>query len=62
MILDGISNAPLVVGCTFDQGMWKIYKTKVRGGHYIIKETSSENEAFDFFYDLVLHAHNRLLD
>lgn len=62
MILDKISDAPLVIGCAFDLGMWKVYKTQERGGHYIIKETSSENEAFDFFYELVLSAHNRLLN
>ncbi|MFD2923031.1 hypothetical protein [Halobacillus naozhouensis] len=60
LILEKISDAPLVMGCAFDKGMWKIYKTKERGGHYIIKETESENEAFDFFYELVLSAHNRL--
>ena len=62
IILDKISNAPLVIGCAFDQGMWKVYKTKERGGHYIIKETGSENEAFDFFFEIVLSAHNRLLN
>jgi len=62
LILDKISNAPLVIGCAFGQGMWKVYKTKERGSHYIIKETNSENEAFDFLYELVLSAHNRLLN
>ncbi|WP_283152623.1 hypothetical protein [Guptibacillus hwajinpoensis] len=59
MILDKISDAPLVLGCAYDQGVWKIYKTGERDGHYIIKEYASENEAFDFFYELVLSKHNR---
>ena len=49
MILDKISDAPLVLGCAYDQGVWKIYKTGERDGHYIIKEYASENEAFQFF-------------
>lgn len=58
VVLDNITDEPLVMGCTFDQGKWKVYKTKERGGHYIIKETDNENEAFDLFYDLVLDRHN----
>ena len=59
MILDKISDASLVIGCAFDQGVWKIYKTGERTGHYVIKEFETENEAFDFFYELVLSKHKR---
>ncbi|MBN8211164.1 hypothetical protein JI666_20810 [Bacillus sp. NTK071] len=58
MVLDGVTDEPLVLGCAYDQGVWKVYKTRERGGHYIIKEFTSENEAFDFFYELVLSQHN----
>lgn len=52
IILDKISNASLVLGCAFDEGKWKVYKTRERGGHYIIKEFVNEHEAFDYFYKL----------
>jgi len=60
MVLDSITDEPLVMGCAYDQGKWKVYKTKERGGHYIIKETDSEDEAFNLFYELVLSRHNRI--
>jgi len=56
IILDKISNASLVLGCAFDEGKWKVYKTRERGGHYIIKEFVNENEAFDYFYEMILIA------
>jgi hypothetical protein len=58
MVLDGITDEPHVLGCTFNQGKWKIFKTRERGGHYIIKEYTNEDEAFDFFYEIVLSQHN----
>lgn len=60
MILDKITDAPLVMGCAFDEGLWKIYETRERGGHFIIKQLKSENEAFDYFYELLLDRHNYL--
>ena len=54
IILDKISNASLVLGCAFDEGKWKVYKTRERGGHYIIKEFDHEHEAFDYFYEVIL--------
>lgn len=60
MVFDSITDEPLVMGCTYDQGKWKVYKTKERGGHYIIKETDSEDEAFNLFYELVVSRHNRI--
>lgn len=60
MVFDSITDEPLVMGCVYDKGKWKVYKTKERGGHYIIKESDSENEAFDFFYELVISRHNRI--
>lgn len=35
--LDRISDAPLVLGCAYNQGVWKVYETRERGGHFIIK-------------------------
>ncbi|MBT2718596.1 hypothetical protein [Bacillus sp. ISL-57] len=60
MVLDTITDESLVIGCAHDQGVWKVYKTRERGGHYIIKEMASENEAFDFLYELILSRHNRI--
>lgn len=58
LILDKISDAPHVIGCAFDQGFWKVYKTNERGGHYVIIETKSETDAFNYLYELVLIEHN----
>lgn len=58
MIFDKISDAPLVLGCAYDQGVWKIYETRERGGHFVIKEKNNEDEAFDYFYKVVLSEHN----
>ena len=57
--LDEISDAPLVLGCAYDQGVWKIYETRERGGHFIIKEINNEEDAFEYFYKVVLSQHNR---
>lgn len=57
--LDKISDAPLVLGCAYDQGVWKVYETRERGGHFIIKKIDSEEDAFDYFYKVVLSQHNR---
>lgn len=58
--LDKLSDAPLVLGCAFDQGVWKVYETRERGGHFIIKKIDNEDEAFDYFYKIVLSQHNRI--
>ncbi|MCM3164000.1 hypothetical protein KDJ21_016330 [Metabacillus litoralis] len=60
VVIDNITDEPLVMGCAFDNGVWKIYKTKERGGHYVIKEFLHENQAFDYFYELLLSRHNYL--
>ncbi|AIF42603.1 hypothetical protein [Virgibacillus sp. SK37] len=57
--LDKISDAPLVLGCAYNQGVWKVYETRERGGHFIIKKIDSEEDAFDYFYKVVLSQHNR---
>lgn len=36
--LNLITDAPYVMGCCFDGGVRKVYKTRERLGHYIIKE------------------------
>ncbi|MCK0473699.1 hypothetical protein [Halalkalibacter sp. APA_J-10(15)] len=59
LVLDRITDEPLVIGCVLDQGKWKVFKTRERGGHFIIEEYDKENEAFDLLYDLLLSRHNR---
>ncbi|UQW96265.1 hypothetical protein M2M59_09590 [Rummeliibacillus sp. G93] len=51
--LNRITDAPLVMGCVPVNGSWKIFETFERGGHYIIKEFDNENDAFEYFYELV---------
>ena len=58
IVTDSVTDEPLVLGCAFHQDTWKIYETNERGGHFIIKELNSENEAFDYFYELVLTQHS----
>lgn len=58
VVIDNITDESLVMGCAFDNGFWKVYKTRERGGHYVIKEFINENEAFDYFYELLLSRHN----
>lgn len=58
--LDKLSDAPLVLGCAFDQGVWKVYETRERGGHFVIKKIDNEDDAFDYFYEILLNQHNRL--
>ncbi|MGA9289228.1 MAG: hypothetical protein WBV93_12890 [Anaerobacillus sp.] len=57
MVLDRITDEPLVLGCAYDHGKWKIFETRERGGHFIIKEVDHESEAFDLFYEMVLSQH-----
>lgn len=54
VVLDSITDEPLVVGCFLEEGVWKIYETRERGGHFIIMKLENENEAFDYFYELLL--------
>lgn len=62
MVLDKITDDPLVMGCVLDNGRWKVFETRERGGHFIIKELDYETEAFDYFYELLLSRHNYLLE
>ena len=57
LMLDKISDASLVLGCAYDEGVWKVYRTRERGGHFVIKEFNNENDAFDYFYELVVIYH-----
>ncbi|WP_053218449.1 hypothetical protein [Virgibacillus senegalensis] len=59
LVLDDITDESLVLGCVYDQGVWKVYETRERGGHFIIKELDKENDAFDYFYQIVLSQHDR---
>jgi len=59
IVTEGITDESLVLGCAFDEENWKVYKTRERGGHYILKEFDNENEAFDYFYEVILIEHNR---
>lgn len=54
MVLDKITDDYFVIGCALDDGCWKIYKTRERGGHYIINEFDNEDSAFEFFYEFIL--------
>ncbi|MGG0658423.1 hypothetical protein [Rummeliibacillus pycnus] len=54
IVLDQITDAPLVLGCVLEGNVWKVYQTKERSGHFILEEFNNENEAFDFFYDTIL--------
>ncbi|MFG3611207.1 hypothetical protein [Rummeliibacillus stabekisii] len=54
IVLDKITDAPLVLGCVLEDNKWKVYQTKERTGHFIIEEFNSENDAFDFFYETIL--------
>ncbi|RVT56540.1 hypothetical protein [Niallia taxi] len=60
IVLDYITDEPLVMGCTQVNEVWKIYETKQRGGHFIIKELTDDYEAFDYFYQLLLSRDNYL--
>lgn len=51
---ESITDAPFVMGCIPVGDLWKIFKTTERTGHYIIKEFTDEDSAFDYFYELCL--------
>jgi len=57
IVVDYLTDEPLVMGCIQKDGRWIIYETKERGGHFVIKELSDENQAFDYFYQMVLSRH-----
>jgi len=61
IVTEGITDESLVLGCAFDDGKWKIYKTWERGGHGIMKEFDNEHEAFDYFYEVILMKHNNMI-
>ncbi len=48
-----LTAASFVIGFYNDNGVWKVFKTKERTGHYIIDGLTDENEAFDELYELV---------
>ena len=51
--VEKLINSPFLIGCYDEYGVWKIYRTKERGGYYIIDEYDNENDAYDFLYKLV---------
>lgn len=53
VVTDSLTDEPFVLGCYKDNGMWKIYETGERNGHFIIDEVEDENSAFDELYELV---------
>ncbi|MBN8211165.1 hypothetical protein JI666_20815 [Bacillus sp. NTK071] len=57
IVLDNITDEPFVLGCVYDQGVWKIYESGERYGHGILKKKDNEEEAFDYFYQVVLSQH-----
>lgn len=56
IVTDSITDEPLVLGCAFDKGKWRVYETNERGGHVVIKELDNENEAYDYLYKLVFNS------
>ena len=58
IVTDGITDEPFVLGCAYDEGVWKVYETTERNGHIVIKEFENEDEAFDYFYEVVKIQHN----
>ncbi len=53
VVVDRVTDRPFVIGCYYEDDVWKIYKTRERSGHYIIDEVKDENVAFDELYELV---------
>ena len=46
-------DSPYIFGCYEENGIWRVYETKERGGYYIVKDFNNENEAYDFLYQVV---------
>lgn len=47
---------PHFMGCVSKNGKWIIYETDERDGSaYIIKDFDNENNAFEYFYQYVIH-------
>jgi len=57
MVFDEITDEHDVLGCVNDGGKWKVFKTSERGGHFVIEECDTEEEAFEYFYKLVRFHH-----
>lgn len=57
MVFDQMTDESLVLGCVYEEGKWKIFETRERGGHFIIQECKTEEEAFEAFYKLVKFHH-----
>jgi len=51
--IDELIDSPYIIGCYEDNGVWRIYKTRERGGYFIIKELTNEDEAYEYLYKLV---------
>ncbi len=60
VVVDRVTDRPFVIGCYYEDDVWKIYKTRERSGHYIIDEVADENVAFDELYELVKIQEKRL--
>lgn len=53
IVLDEITDSPSVIGCAYDNGKWKYYETRERGGHFVIEEFDKEEDAYDYIYELL---------
>jgi len=51
--VEELIDSPYIFGCYEENGAWKVYETRERGGYFIIKEFSNESDAFDFLYRVV---------
>jgi hypothetical protein len=50
---DELIDSEYIIGCFKENGVWKIYKTKERGGYYIYDTYTNEKDAYNDLYDLV---------
>lgn len=62
IVIDELNDSPLIIGCVFHEDIWKIYKTKEHGGHYVIREFNNENDTYDYFYDFIYNLHKRITE
>jgi len=58
MVFDQITDEPQIIGCVYEEGIWKVFETRERGGHFIVDECETEEEAFEILYELVKIMHN----
>ena len=53
VVVGDLVDSPDIIGCYLENGIWRIYETKERGGHFVISETLDEDSAFDELYEQI---------